>query len=186
MNTLPTELYENICNYLNDKENLIFSTCTTVSKNFPYKINRRLHKLHISYPLIYPYLIPHDKNPLFGSVINLQDTFDELLTLDPIQKRNCTLSYISYFTQKILKDYNLNEFKYSRLNNLRFIKKSYPVKKLAYSYRSWGHPMDKSIISKQSDLKYIKLKICAVYNVKSPSSQLEKIKQSHVLKALVG
>ena len=177
MQTIPTEIFNIICNGLTQYECLIVSSCAKESKHFSCHINREKQKKEIAFVKSKIYIVPSKINSIFGTIEDVNDMKEDFYNMTKIDKRDCIFGFMNYFINALL-----NNVKYPYFENNPYItqlKYLYFVRKIGTSLFRWGLPDDKSEILQNMQKSII-------YNVRAPSHQYSKILHSKTLKALVG
>jgi len=169
MNTLPCEIVDEIYKYLYPKNQIIFSSCSKKS----HSSNIRDYALlrFKSVKLILPYVVVHNKNPIFGNNEDLDNFIEEILILSNPNKQLMILNHLSYYVDKM--------FNYSGKYNNNMNKYIIYKKKHAYSPYKWDTIHDKSILQWN-------VLVSSIYNVKLFSREYNIIVSSLSLKALIG
>lgn len=177
MNKIPSELFNIICENLSHYDKLMLSTCTKESSLFSCKINRKKCKRKISFAKSKLYIIPSNKNPLFGTFEDVNEMKEDLYDMSYFDRCQCIFSFMNYFISALLNNIKYSSFEknpyITQLKHLCF------VKRIGTSLFRWGLQHDRSeiLLNKQKSI---------IYNVRAPSHQYSKILHSRTLKALVG
>ena len=181
MENIPEELFRIVCDFLNHKDNLIFYVCAKKSNRFLTNIDRRHHQIRLYYPLLYPYISPSMKNPIFTTFEDVEEIIEDFSDIESYDEKISNMFlYLSYYVKSILKDFNQPAFETIPLYFHSNISCSYSVKKFAVSSKRWGFVNDVSKIINKN------VKVSGIYGIKAPSRNLRVLKKSLVLKALIG
>lgn len=177
MQTIPTEIFNIICNGLTQYECLIISSCAKESGHFSCHINREKQKKQIAYIKCKLYIVPSEVNPVFGTIEDVNDMKEDLYDMSYLDRRECIFGFMNYFISTLLNKVSYPSFEKNPY--ITQLKHLYFVKRIGTSLFRWGLPDDKSEILQNRQKSVI-------YNVRAPSHQYSKILHSKTLKALIG